>query len=82
MAILIVNMVYFAPRLVRQLALVNATVRVDPNELKTSTRWAVDELSTHRNDAASTLWAVDGMSLLLNCSEVVHSIQHVDVRGD
>ncbi|CAK4261165.1 unnamed protein product [Aphanomyces euteiches] len=35
MAILIVNMVYFAPRLVRQLALVNATVRVNPNELKT-----------------------------------------------
>ncbi|KAG9403806.1 hypothetical protein AC1031_005304 [Aphanomyces cochlioides] len=35
MVVLVFNMVFFAPRLVRQLALVNATVRVNPSELKT-----------------------------------------------
>ncbi|ETW02755.1 hypothetical protein H310_05254 [Aphanomyces invadans] len=34
MAVLVFNMMFFAPRLVRQLALVNATVRINPNELK------------------------------------------------
>ncbi|KAF0695956.1 Aste57867_13263 [Aphanomyces stellatus] len=34
MALLVVNMLVLAPRLVRQLALVNATVRVNPHELK------------------------------------------------
>ncbi|KAH9192923.1 hypothetical protein AeNC1_005094 [Aphanomyces euteiches] len=34
MVVLVFNMVFFAPRLVRQLALVNATVRVNPHELK------------------------------------------------
>ncbi|RHZ13713.1 hypothetical protein DYB37_006471 [Aphanomyces astaci] len=34
MAVLVFNMMFFAPRLVRQLALVNATVRVNPTQLK------------------------------------------------
>ncbi|CAK4696975.1 hypothetical protein LEN26_019386 [Aphanomyces euteiches] len=79
MAILVFNMLFFAPQLVRHLALVNATVRVNPHELKAVIEHFSDvlEMQTDMADAIVTYCDAHGKDI----KDLEHDIVAMDPQA-